>query len=174
MALDAETREQLIDTVRRFVAERLRPLECKVAEDDALPADLGREPAREAHRRRLGRAVHRLLALALAAGVGDNREDAAPPLLEHGRQIGAGDAEHRREVALGAQQSERLAEAAKFYSTVVAAGGWFALPSTSQFEIGKSNDLVEPLRRRLAAAVAAREAPPARAPAPPRRAGGGR
>ena len=40
MALDLETREQLIDTVRRFVAERLRPLEAKVAEDDAMPADL--------------------------------------------------------------------------------------------------------------------------------------
>src|SRR6201996_3530909 len=40
MALDTETREQLIDTVRRFVAERLRPLEAKVAEDDAMPDDL--------------------------------------------------------------------------------------------------------------------------------------
>ena len=40
LALDLETREQLIDTVRRFVAERLRPLEAKVAEDDAMPADL--------------------------------------------------------------------------------------------------------------------------------------
>ena len=40
MALDLETREQLIDTVRRFVSERLRPLEAKVAEDDAMPADV--------------------------------------------------------------------------------------------------------------------------------------
>jgi acyl-CoA dehydrogenase len=40
MALDADTREQLIDTVRRFVSERLRPLEAKVAEDDAMPADV--------------------------------------------------------------------------------------------------------------------------------------
>ena len=37
MAFDAETREQLIDTVRRFVAERLRPIEAKVSEDDAVP-----------------------------------------------------------------------------------------------------------------------------------------
>jgi acyl-CoA dehydrogenase len=37
MALDPETRDQLIDTVRRFVAERLRPLEAKVAEDDLVP-----------------------------------------------------------------------------------------------------------------------------------------
>jgi acyl-CoA dehydrogenase len=40
MALDAETREQLIDTVRRFVTERLRPLEAKVAEDDAMPGEV--------------------------------------------------------------------------------------------------------------------------------------
>src|SRR5262249_9712938 len=32
-----ETREQLIDTVRRFVSERLRPLEAQVAEQDAIP-----------------------------------------------------------------------------------------------------------------------------------------
>ncbi len=40
MALDTETRDQLIDTVRRFVAERLRPLEAKVAEDDAMPEEV--------------------------------------------------------------------------------------------------------------------------------------
>jgi acyl-CoA dehydrogenase len=40
MAYDAETREQLIDAVRRFVTERLRPLEAKIAEDDAIPDDV--------------------------------------------------------------------------------------------------------------------------------------
>ena len=40
MALDAETRDQLIDTVRRFVTERLRPLEAQVAENDAIPDDV--------------------------------------------------------------------------------------------------------------------------------------
>src|SRR3954470_9234366 len=40
MALDAETREQLIDTVRRFVSERLRPLEAQVAEQDAMPDEV--------------------------------------------------------------------------------------------------------------------------------------
>ena len=40
MALDAETRDQLIETVRRFVSERLRPLEAKVAEEDAMPQDV--------------------------------------------------------------------------------------------------------------------------------------
>ena len=32
MALDAETRQQLIDTVRRFVSERCVPIEAQVAE----------------------------------------------------------------------------------------------------------------------------------------------
>ncbi|MBW4331301.1 acyl-CoA dehydrogenase family protein [Stakelama sp. CBK3Z-3] len=40
MALDAETFDALIDTVRRFVAERLRPLEAKVEADDAIPQDI--------------------------------------------------------------------------------------------------------------------------------------
>src|SRR5258706_13585283 len=40
MALDTETRDALIDTVRRFVAERLRPLEAQVAENDAIPEDV--------------------------------------------------------------------------------------------------------------------------------------
>ena len=43
MALDAETRDQLIDTVRRFVTERLRPLEAKVAEEDAMPPEVVEE-----------------------------------------------------------------------------------------------------------------------------------
>jgi acyl-CoA dehydrogenase len=43
LALDLETRDQLVDTVRRFVAERLRPLEAKVAEDDAMPPELVEE-----------------------------------------------------------------------------------------------------------------------------------
>ena len=37
MALDAETREQLLDTVRRFVREKCMPIEAKVAEDDRVP-----------------------------------------------------------------------------------------------------------------------------------------
>ncbi len=40
MALDPETFEALIDTVRRFVAERLRPLEAQVEADDAIPAEI--------------------------------------------------------------------------------------------------------------------------------------
>ncbi|OQW78366.1 MAG: acyl-CoA dehydrogenase [Proteobacteria bacterium ST_bin13] len=40
MALDAETFDALIDTVRRFVSEKLRPIEAEVEADDAIPADI--------------------------------------------------------------------------------------------------------------------------------------
>jgi len=40
MALDAETFDALIDHVRRFVAERLRPLEGDVETADAIPQDI--------------------------------------------------------------------------------------------------------------------------------------
>jgi acyl-CoA dehydrogenase len=37
MALDLETRDALIDTVRRFVREKCVPIESKVSEDDRVP-----------------------------------------------------------------------------------------------------------------------------------------
>ena len=43
MALDPETRDQFISAVRRFVDERLRPLEAKVSEDDLVPEAVIRE-----------------------------------------------------------------------------------------------------------------------------------
>ncbi|MBX3562713.1 MAG: acyl-CoA dehydrogenase family protein [Sphingomonas sp.] len=43
MPLDPETFDALIDTVRRFVAERLRPLEAEVAEMDEVPEVIVRE-----------------------------------------------------------------------------------------------------------------------------------
>lgn len=43
MALDPETFDALIDAVRRFVAERLRPLEAEVEANDAIPDAVLRE-----------------------------------------------------------------------------------------------------------------------------------
>ena len=40
MALDQETLSQLLDTVRRFVRERLVPNEARIAEEDAIPANI--------------------------------------------------------------------------------------------------------------------------------------
>jgi acyl-CoA dehydrogenase len=43
MALDSETFNQLLETVARFVRERLMPLEFKVAEDNAIPEEIKAE-----------------------------------------------------------------------------------------------------------------------------------
>ncbi len=43
MPLDLETRDQLISSVRRFVTERLVPIEDKVARDDLVPDDIVQE-----------------------------------------------------------------------------------------------------------------------------------
>jgi acyl-CoA dehydrogenase len=43
MALDPETFDALIDHIRRFVTERLRPLEADVEAADAIPADIVEE-----------------------------------------------------------------------------------------------------------------------------------
>lgn len=40
MALDAETFDALLDTIQRFVTEKLRPREAEVAETDEIPDDL--------------------------------------------------------------------------------------------------------------------------------------
>src|SRR5688500_14411194 len=40
MSLDSETFEALIDTVRRFVTERLRPSEAEVEASDAIPPSI--------------------------------------------------------------------------------------------------------------------------------------
>jgi len=43
MSLDAETREQLLETVRRFVREKCIPIEARVAENDLVPDEIIRE-----------------------------------------------------------------------------------------------------------------------------------
>ncbi|MDQ0138066.1 acyl-CoA dehydrogenase [Neorhizobium galegae] len=43
MALDADIMQQLLDTISRFVRERLVPIEFQVAADDAIPEDVKRE-----------------------------------------------------------------------------------------------------------------------------------
>lgn len=45
MALEADTMNELVETVARFVRERLRPLEARVADDDAIPARIRQEIA---------------------------------------------------------------------------------------------------------------------------------
>ena len=43
MALDSDTLQQLLDTLTRFVSERLRPLESQIAADDRIPDAIVKE-----------------------------------------------------------------------------------------------------------------------------------
>jgi len=43
MALDPETLDQLRDMIRRYVRERLVPMEAQVAEEDAIPDEVVQE-----------------------------------------------------------------------------------------------------------------------------------
>ena len=45
MALDSDTMNELVNTVGRFVRERLRPLEEQVADNDAIPVEIRQEIA---------------------------------------------------------------------------------------------------------------------------------
>jgi len=45
MALDSETMQGLLESVARFVRERLRPLEHQVAQEDRIPTEIRREIA---------------------------------------------------------------------------------------------------------------------------------
>jgi acyl-CoA dehydrogenase len=77
MALDPETREQLLGAVRRFVAERLRPQEAQVAEQDLVPPEIIGEM------RELG--LFGLTAPEAYGGLGLSMEDEALVLFELGR-----------------------------------------------------------------------------------------
>lgn len=93
--LDAETREQLIDTVRRFVSERLRPLEAEVAENNQVPDAVIREM------RELG-----LFGLSIPAEYGGldlSMEDECLVIFEMGRASPAFRSEFGTNVGIGSQ-----------------------------------------------------------------------
>ena len=95
MALDAETRQQLLDSISRFVRERLRPLEDKVAEDDAVPDAIVQEM------RELG-----LFGLAIPeeyGGLGLSMEDECLAMFEMGRTSPAFRSVFGTNVGIGSQ-----------------------------------------------------------------------
>lgn len=77
MALDRDTLDQLIDAVRRFVEERLVPLEAQVAEEDRIPDDVIDEM------RDLG--LFGLTIPEAYGGLGLNTEDECRVVMELGR-----------------------------------------------------------------------------------------
>lgn len=95
MALDPETFDALIDTVRRFVAERLRPLEGAVEEADAIPAEIVQEM------RELG-----LFGLSIAedyGGLGLTMSEEARVAIEFGRTTPAFRSAFGTNVGIGSQ-----------------------------------------------------------------------
>ena len=95
MSLDAETRQQLLDSVSRFVRERLRPLEDQVAENDAVPDDIIQEM------KELG-----LFGLAIPeefGGLGLSMEDECLTMFEMGRTSPAFRSVFGTNVGIGSQ-----------------------------------------------------------------------
>ena len=95
MALDQETRDGLLEALRRFVVERLRPLEAKVAEEDAIPDALVGEM------RELG-----LFGLSISedyGGLGLSMEDECLAALELGRASPAFRSVFGTNVGIGSQ-----------------------------------------------------------------------
>ncbi|MEQ8746871.1 acyl-CoA dehydrogenase family protein [Pyruvatibacter sp.] len=95
MSLDAETRQQLIDSLSRFVRQRLRPLEDQVAENDAVPDEIVQEM------RELG-----LFGLAIPeehGGLGLSMEDECLAMFEMGRTSPAFRSVFGTNVGIGSQ-----------------------------------------------------------------------
>jgi acyl-CoA dehydrogenase len=95
MSLDAETRQQLIDSIARFVRERLRPLEDQVAENDAVPDEIVQEM------REIG-----LFGLAIPeefGGLGLSMEDECLTMFEMGRTSPAFRSVFGTNVGIGSQ-----------------------------------------------------------------------
>lgn len=95
MALDLETRQQLIDTVRRFVEDVCIPAEEKVSHDNAMPADI------VAQMKELG-----LFGISIAeeyGGLGLTMEEEALVILEMGRTSPAFRSTFGTNVGIGSQ-----------------------------------------------------------------------
>lgn len=95
MALDLETRAELLAAVRRFVEERLRPAEARVAEQDRVPDEL------IAEMRGLG-----LFGLSIPetfGGLGLGMEDECLVIMEMGRTSPAFRSEFGTNVGIGSQ-----------------------------------------------------------------------
>jgi acyl-CoA dehydrogenase len=139
MALDTETRDQLIETVRRFVAERLRPIEAKVAEDDQVPAEI------VAEMRELG-----LFGLTIPeeyGGLGLSMEEEALVCIELGRTSPAFRSTFGTNVGIGSQ-------GLVMFGTPEQKAKW--LPGVASGEIVTSFALTEPEAGSDSAAVQTR------------------
>ncbi|MBV9511560.1 MAG: acyl-CoA dehydrogenase family protein [Caulobacteraceae bacterium] len=139
MALDPETRDQLIETVRRFVADRLRPLEAQVAEDDLIPAEV------TAEMKAMG--LYGLTIPEAYGGLGLSTEDEALVVLELGRTSPAFRSSFGTNVGIGSQ-------GLVMFGTDAQKAKW--LPGIASGEIVSSFALTEPEAGSDSAAVQTR------------------
>jgi len=95
MALDLETRDALIETVRRFVSEVCVPAEKRTADEDRIPPEI------DAEMRRLG--LYGLSVPAEYGGLGLGMEDEALVCIELGKTSPAFRSAFGTNVGIGSQ-----------------------------------------------------------------------
>jgi acyl-CoA dehydrogenase len=137
MALDPETRGQLLDTIRRFVTERLRPLEAQVAEQDLVPPEIIEEM------KALG--LFGLSAPEAYGGLGLSMEDEALVLFELGRTSPAFRSAIGTNVGIGSQALVMFgteAQKAK-YLPGIASGELIASFALTEPEAGSDSGAVQ-------------------------------
>jgi len=136
MALDAETYSQFITTLRRFVEERLRPNEAKVAELNAIPEDI------LADMRNLG--LFGLTVPEEYGGLGLNMEEEVGVLLELGRTSPAFRSAIGTSVGIGSQALVMFGTEAQKqkYLPKIASGEWVASFALTEAEAGSDSGAV--------------------------------
>ena len=136
MALDTETYNQLIETVRRFVEERLRPNEAKVAELNEIPEDIVQEM------RELG--LFGLTVPEEYGGLGLNMVEEVGVMLELGRTSPAFRSVIGTSVGIGSQALVMFGTEAQKqkYLPKIASGEWVASFALTEPEAGSDSGAV--------------------------------
>lgn len=142
MPLDPETRAQLVETMRRFVDERLIPREAEVADADAMPADIIQEM------RDLG-----LFGLSIAeeyGGLGLTMEEEALVVMEVGRAAPAFRSMFATNVGIGSQgiAIDGTAEQKAKYLPGLASGAIIGSFALTEPEVGSDAGSVRTTARR--------------------------
>ncbi|MGL4634928.1 MAG: acyl-CoA dehydrogenase family protein, partial [Beijerinckiaceae bacterium] len=142
MSLDYETRRQFVETIRRFVDDRLIPRESEVANIDAMPDDIVQEM------REMG-----LFGLSIAeefGGLGLSMEDEALVIFEIGRAAPAFRSIFATNVGIGSQgiAIDGTAEQKALYLPRLASGELIGSFALTEPEVGSDAGSVQTIARR--------------------------
>ncbi|MGL4490492.1 MAG: acyl-CoA dehydrogenase family protein [Rhizobiaceae bacterium] len=142
MSLDYETRRQFVETIRRFVDDRLIPRESEVANIDAMPDDIVQEM------REMG-----LFGLSIAeefGGLGLSMEDEALVIFEIGRAAPAFRSIFATNVGIGSQgiAIDGTAEQKALYLPRLASGELIGSFALTEPEVGSDAGSVQTTARR--------------------------